>query len=419
MRVSLPLCLLFLGSMILFSCEKPVLDENGTLPTDNLGLEYTDTLTVSTFTVLEDTLRSDELAINVLGSMADPVFGKTHASLYTEFTLPVNNLTFGDAPALDSIVLALHLSGSYGNITTPQTFIVYRMHEEMNIDSAYFSDRTFALEPEVGRITIAPNVTDSVTVDSVKRGPQLRIKLNNSLGQDLLNQAGGSHLVNNAAFQAYFNGLYILPDTNSPGSGMVYIDLASSDTRLSLYYNDTVTNFFVTSASESVNHFVHNYSGSVVAGYLDSTSAAGDTLSFAQSLSGVKTKVFVPYIKNLGNIAINKAEMVFTAVGDTIPFANPGKLIANGVGPNGSNALLLDQLVTAGYLGGGKLTEGGQVKYKLNLARYYQGLIEGDADAGVYIFPTPPSRIADRVVLAGGNHSQYKVKLNLTYTKLD
>ncbi|MDX2001548.1 MAG: DUF4270 family protein [Chitinophagales bacterium] len=421
MRISSLSALFFLGSIVFFSCNKPVLDDDGTSPTDNLGLAFTDTLTVQAFTVLEDTLRSDGLAVNVIGSLDDPIFGTTHASVYTEFTLPVNNLDLGDTLVLDSIVLCMRYAGFYGDSTSAQTFIVKRMTEEMNVDSLYSSNRYFTAPDEVGRLSnFVANTTDSLLVDSAKTGPQLRIKLDNSLGQDLLNQSGSGNFADNAAFQAYFNGLYIMPDTTNAGNNVLYFDLRTAESGLFLYYNDTVIRFPISSLSETVNNYKHNYTGSTVAQYLDTTGGANDSLIFVQGLSGVKTRIFVPYIRNLGNIAINRAELEFTVVSsDSGTYKNPGRLIANGVGENGENTLLPDQLISTDYLGGAKTSSNGTVKYKLNLARYYQSLVEGGEDSGIHVFPTPPNRIGDRAVLGGGNHSQYRLKLNLTYTKIE
>lgn len=415
----------------MFSCNKPVLNENATLPSNSLGVEFTDTLTLKTYTVREDSLKTDGLAINLLGFVDEPVFGRNAASIYAQFSLPVDNINLGSNLTVDSVVLSLQYAGSYGRFNLPVNLNVYRITDRLYADSAYYSGRTFGTQTTVlGSLTnYAPNITDSVAHtfphDTSNHAPQMRIRLDNSFGQDILNQSGSSNVTDNDAFLNYFGGLYIAPDTTKPGTGMLYFDLGASESKLSIYYNDTVVNFYIDSRAETVTHFKHNYAGSSVAGVLNSSNPNGDNLVFAQSMAGVKGKVFVPYIKNLGNIAINKAELEMTVVSDNGNYDNPYQLIANGIDSLGANALLPDQLISDSYFGGYKTseTDGGTdvVRYKINLARYYQGLVNGKVDTGVYVFPTPPNREADRVVLGGGTYAnpKYRMKLNLTYTKIN
>ena len=434
MRFSLPLYLLFLG-VILFSCNKPVLNENGTLPANSLGVVFTDTLTVRSYTYTEDTLRGDNQSVSILGSMDDATFGKSYAGVYAQFALPVNNLNLGTNLRPDSVILSLKYLGYYGKLSVPMNIKVYRMTERIYVDSTYNTARTFAAPTLVGSLTnYVPNMIDSVynhyKADTLGHPPLMKISLDKgvTLGEDLLAQSGSSNVVDNNAWLNYFGGLYITVDTGNAGGSIVYLDMRSTETQMKIYYKgdnsvDTVISFYSTpSSAQIVNHYKHNYANSSVGSVLGSTNPDGDSLTFAQAMAGVKCKLFVPYIKNINNgkIAINKAELMLTAVSDNSNYADPLQITANGVTSAGTDTILFDQRIGASYFGGFQLVESVQgiskTRYRIDLAHYYQGVVQGNTDSGIFIYPTPSQRIADRVAFGGGTHSRYKVKLNLTYT---
>ena len=71
---------------------------------------------LTTFTIKEDSIKSDDLSSSLLGSYVDPVFGKTNASFLTQFVASSNQLDFGSNPIADSIVLSMTYSGYYGKV---------------------------------------------------------------------------------------------------------------------------------------------------------------------------------------------------------------------------------------------------------------------------------------------------------------
>ena len=110
------------------SCKKPESSIGSELiPGDEvLALNQVDTVSFSMFTILADSLRSDELSANLLGSYMDPELGPTGASIYTHLLLDGQNVTFDEANiTLDSVVLSLDYLGFYGDLSE-QTFCSIR-----------------------------------------------------------------------------------------------------------------------------------------------------------------------------------------------------------------------------------------------------------------------------------------------------
>src|SRR5574343_3312 len=128
--------------LISTSCKKKetslgndVLDPNSLLNSTQV-----DTFELTTFTIAEDSLISDNPAYGVLGSYNDPKFGKVDASFYTQFILSGTSPNFGDISTItvDSMMLGLQYVDFYGELS-PQTVEVYQMTEDIYLDSTYYS----------------------------------------------------------------------------------------------------------------------------------------------------------------------------------------------------------------------------------------------------------------------------------------
>ncbi|MGI8893536.1 MAG: DUF4270 family protein, partial [Bacteroidia bacterium] len=202
---------------LLFACTKEA---------DVIGLELqpqseilnavvVDTLTLITYPLKEDSIRTDGRVMlfnNLLGSYSDPVFGPTNASFYSQFRLTSSNITFGDSPQVDSIVLSLAYAGYYGDTTTSQTISVYKMTEGIHRDTNYYSTAEFAIDNNpVGTLTFQPKPNTNVLLDTTSVAPHIRVKLDNSFGDEILN-AGSANLANNDVWIQFLPGLYIKTD---------------------------------------------------------------------------------------------------------------------------------------------------------------------------------------------------------------
>ncbi|MBL4655505.1 MAG: DUF4270 family protein, partial [Bacteroidia bacterium] len=198
--------------VFLSSCDKEDIVGSEVHPSSvNLDLKIDTTIRVDAFTIREDSLRTDELSRNLIGSYNDPVFGQSVASIYTQFRLTSSNLTFGDNPTLDSIVLVLDYSGFYGDASAAMNIEVYEVTEDFYKDSTYYSNKKLSYDvTEDGKKTFIPNQLDEEKVDGNNTEKHLRIRLNNSLGQKLLDELGSNNLADNEAFSEFFKGLHII-----------------------------------------------------------------------------------------------------------------------------------------------------------------------------------------------------------------
>ena len=133
----------FLSGIFLFSaCNKAdsTLGLNALDPSDLLNATQVDTFMLETYTVVEDSVITDNPAFSLLGSYNDPQFGTFDASFYTQLRLSGINPNFGDISTItvDSIVLGLEYAGYYGKFNQ-QTIEVYQLTESIDLDSTYYA----------------------------------------------------------------------------------------------------------------------------------------------------------------------------------------------------------------------------------------------------------------------------------------
>lgn len=384
---------------------------------------YVDTFSVTSYTVKVDSLRSDGLSQNLLGSYVDPVFGKSTASFYTQFSLPVVGVNFGNPSELvvDSIILSLDHELFYGK-NDAQNFRVFEVTKNILEDSALlYSNQN--IEYNTTSIGDLNNYTPALA------DTQMRIPLNSFWARKFLD-APATTYSDNTAFKNYFKGLYVSVNNASQPSGegaIYYFNLLSDLSKLTLYYKNVSTtatftqDFVITNNEARVNHFTHDYTGTPVAAQFTNSSSGQDFI-YVQSMAGVKSKVLFTGLKNFldqndNSILINKAEVVLPVDESNTGFSDyppHEKLILLAADSLGNQNLIIDQLEGSAYYGG--IYDKSAKEYRFNIARHISLLSANNLpDFGFYIVAGAGAVNANRTVLKGGNN----IKLQITYTKIE
>lgn len=435
--------LLLLAVVSLLGCNKTTYIGVDILPgTDDVGAIYTDTFTLFTNTILEDSVLASSTSNNAAGAIYDPVFGKSYASLFTQFLLSTNDVNLGDPDTLyiDSVVLTMAYGGYYGYKDVPQTFNVYRLTEDMDPkpEGGYYSNKSFSVDPNVlGRKEFfVPNFTDSVTVLNLRLPPHMRIRLSDRFGQELLEQSGGFNFSNDTAFKDYFKGICVAPDTASTpySANVIYFNLTSLYSGLHLYWHtptrDSLTyDFPIGSAEIRSEYFKHNHAGTTMGQHLSTSVSDNDSLVFVQGLGGVKTRITIPAIDSLKDVVINKAEIVLTqkidpSKTDSI-FKTPPQIVCVTADSSGKDITIPDNLQFFPNPGGvkiSKVTLGREsyAQYRFSVATQLQQIVSGiTEDRGLFLIIYKRSESADRIMAGGNNRTDnLKMKLDLVYTPI-
>lgn len=414
------------GTLCIQACDEPDLVGANIQPAkDKISLAIDTTLKIISYTVIEDSLRSDDVSASLIGSYKDGVFGISTASVFTQCRLSSNNASFGTNPVLDSIVLSLVYDGFYGDTSFEQSFKVFELTEDIYKDSSYTSNRVFGYDQnEIASSDFYPSPKDSVSVEGANKTPHLRIKLSDNLGQKLLDQSGSSNLANNDAFLAFFKGLYITPanvSQNVDVGAILYFNLLSALSKLTLYYHNSTDfslafDFLINDYCARINHFTHDYSGVAVETQLNSPdSINGYNTVYVQAMAGVKSKILIPDIMNLaesGKIAINKAELIVELSQGTFgPYPQPDKMLVLKVDSLGKNDFLLDQFESH-YNG---KYQSSSYSYRFNITRHIQSILSGEKDYGMYLLPYGTVTSANRAIIEGNQN----MKLYITYTRVN
>jgi len=431
---------LFLITALLFTtCKK----ENNALgleiqpPGDKLNVFSTDTTSVIAYSQIVDSVKTDETSVSLLGSILDPVFGKSTASFFTQLRLSQSAVSFGTNPVLDSLILSLKYKGYYGDTNAVMTVRVFELAEQIQIDSQYYSQQSVAVkETLLGQKTFTPDFTNDMILGGDTLAPHLRVNLG-TLTSELANKlfnAPADSMANNGSFLNYFYGLYVTAEPANSDGVIIYLDLLSSLSEMTLYYhNDTEDSlsfeYLINSNCARFGNYSHDYSlGSPAfkTQAIDKDTTLGKSICYVQALGGVKTFVRFPSIKNYysnGKIAVNEARLFLSCYESDPGLEVASTLVLVKRKAEGGYTITNDQLDGADYFGGyyDKDNHG----YWFRITSTIQELMRSsDPDYGLEIYVSGGAVNAQRVLLNGTSPQlpsapEDRMKLIITYTTLN
>jgi len=429
--------LIFFLIISLSSCYKPAGQIGDQIQPDQSKLKvfYSDTTTVYAYSVAEDSVRSDELSRNELGSIVDPVFGETKASFYTQFVLSSLEQDFGTNPVMDSLFLYLYYDGGfYGDTATQLTAHVYKMTEDIFIDTVYYSNINKSYDPtDYANYSFYPKPYDSIVVEGDTLPPILRINLseNPALGEYLLS-AQSTDLASNEAFQNYFKGLYVTCDQVSSNGSILYFNLLTTLSRIIIHYHNDEEdslfyNYLIMGGAARVNKYEHNFSNASAAfkqQVVDGDTALGAQQYYIQGIGGVKSVIRFPNIyewSKLGNVAVNEAKLILGGAENPPYDGAPSRVIVVQIKEDGSYNVLQDNIELGDNFGG--IYKSSVNEYQFRVTQYIQDLISNpdEPNYGLYLFVYGSSINPQRFIFTGNDpvsDTISKIRLEMVYTDL-
>ncbi len=457
----------FLGFIaLLFSCTKIITADIGAgliPPVDGV---------VTKDTVLEVVSKNsgyDTVAVgisddHVLGYVNDAVFGVTKASVNFQIAPTVSPLSFGiprDSVVLDSTVLCLSYKNVWGDSTQDLRLHVYTIDPEeiFKGDSAYKNTISFEKAQEITEFGAASVILPSTLndVDTTKNYDepttnQIRIRLNNSFGQQLINYDSATVYQTDSTFYNVLRGLIVEPEQT--GHSLVIVNLMDTTTHLSLYYHsidrkDTLTRRFspnqLTSASS--NTISRNYQGTQIPSYIASANT-NDDLIFMQTSPGTYATLKIPGVLKLPNIIVHRAEILMYEVPDGDSYLTPPNLFLAAYSQDSMRRFAVPYDITFTSNAITNLTQFGVYPktqpgstahyYSFDVSRYVQSIVTKDsalndlilyAPYNQYIYPIQTTVYSvpiaspslntvgiGRIRLGGGSNNQYKMRLHIVYS---
>lgn len=420
---------LFAFFLILFftqGCKRPDTGIGSEILPDSdfLGAFQTDTVTIVPTVEVEDSIRTNNLSSAMLGRFTDPRIGHSvQASIYTQLRLSTTAPTFPSNLVIDSVVMALVYSGDYYGTLLDQKFHVYELADDLNIDSAYYSNQRkhvmFEDLVKPGFETFKPNPQGIVVVGTDTVIPQLRIHLKDEFGYHLL-QASESDLSSNDNFLQYLKGIYITPYQTNSG-GVFNFDMVDSDSKLNVYYHYEDDNgedisarydFSINSETSYFTEMFQNYNNSLLAPLATGGTVSGDVLSYVQAGGGIRTRVDLPFLSNFNdfdNVSMNRVQLI-------VPFEDDPKLPAQSSmflvykDSEGEYRLLPDQ--TFGTISG--TADFSADHYIFNITLYIQRILTGEITSeGLYLISRTAGVSVNRSILHGPHYSADNIDENM------
>lgn len=416
--------IIFLASIAVFmsSCgEEPNFVGRDLLPPgEDINLVVDSSSLIQAYTATAKPINTTSNSSYLLGSINSPVFGFSESKIVTQIGL-ASTLTFGTAPVLDSLFITLKVSGYYGDSLYTQRLNVHEITENIKTDSSYFSNSS--VEGQYSPFIIG-------TTEFMAKDTLIKISVTDQNFIYKFLTAPDSTFLTSTKLKEVFKGLYFTcepkPET---GGAIMYIDLSSVNSKMTLYYTEGVTlsKSYAMSFTGSVNAFNifnNSYENSPPLANLNNPDSQ-DTVLFLTAMAGLNVHLKFPELsswKEKGAISIIKAELTIGV--DDLAFEwNSSKLYPQSlflfyINEQGNYSYLYDYNINQNGFGGTYLS--GEKAYKFNIAHHLQSYITGKIENfELVIIPTQSNATASRVILksplATGKN---RLKLKVIYTQL-
>ncbi len=316
-------------SAFFFSCDDPKDIGFDLSNSGNITPYYSDTLKVTTSTVLSDSAINANQNYVLAGMAQDPVFGGIKANAYvqpalTTYTDQVTGLpkiaefTKKDNTVADSVLLWLfNPSTLYIGDTLPKTeYSVYRLKKSLTPGKYYnFNEPSEYESTPIFTFSINLATFKNKTGDSTRN---YSVKMPIAIANELLTLANTDAGKDNAKFNEAFKGFAIVPSANAKA---VYgFNVGPGMSTIGLYYHatgeTTSTAYFFDFSGTRYSGIDFNRAGTKVAdlkkGSDEISSDKTGGLTYIQSSSGIGTKIKLDGLKNMtGNYTVNKATLEF------------------------------------------------------------------------------------------------------------
>lgn len=254
--------LVLAGVIFLYSCDKDYNVIGGDIISDNNFVFTKYTSNVIAYTQKTGPIQSNNLPVNALGIIDNPVFGKTTANFATQLALATANPTIGEAPEIGDVYLTIPY---FSRVTTTNAdgSHVYKLDSIYGVDKAkiklsiyesghpinslsgsgesqlYFTNQNSDFDnAKVGSSLndaadsaqngefffdnkeFSETTKDLAGNDVVTRTPPgMRLKLNSDFFKNKILNAPAGSLATNDVFLNYFKGLYFKVENATGSSG--------------------------------------------------------------------------------------------------------------------------------------------------------------------------------------------------------
>ena len=423
---------------MLVACKKK--EDNLILPgqVDGTANPKTDSMSIVSYTIPDDSFITSTLPYQLLGVMNDPNMGVSAAKPYSELTITNLNPDFnqmGSNFTVDSAVLTIRYTSTsayYGDLSTAQTINVFKLTDAFPANADIYSSESLAFETApIGTYNGTFNLNDSVFIQSgnaqVKIAPSLKIKLTSAFANELFSAPAGTYK-DDASFKSFLKGI-VLSSSSSPTSGdggIVALTLDDPLSQITLYYhnaNDTNEyNLSMESSRNFANYEIRNQSSSITNQFANP--GTDFPTNYLQSMTGSKVAVELNGLNDLYDISsqiiIHKAELIVNPQAGSFnsSYPLPQRLLVLQPDDNGQSIAIPD-LFTGKFDGNLRADN----SYALNVTEFIQFQINQGRNQQtvrniLHIVIPNRNPIAPSRMILDANKGTYKMALSVVYSEL-
>lgn len=423
---------LFLGIIPIFILAIIISCENETSPlgeellpdSDKIQYHIDSSLTFSGSVFKKEPFNTLDLEYYSLGKLNDEYFGILKGEYLGQF-LPSKYDPTILYQLIDSAVIYIRIDTTYGSTLINPSFEVFELLSEIDENSDHLSDAD---------ISDFYSPIDAINTRSYLSGDTLlALNLSDSFIQKLIS-VDDSIYKTPSSFLTAFNGVAIAPSPSS-ASRILYANINSNNTKLVLYYRDTIefvnevtgyeyftlndTTFNYTfSDGHRFAKYSTDYSSSIVNNYLTNPDNENDDLLFIQGLEGVSSKItftnIEPWILEDSSYSILRAELTVPVLKDDNfeSFPPPSNLFFYYNYDSDSTLFQVEDYSQGTMFDGSYNKE--ENNYHFNISKHLLRILQEDiADSCLNFSIAKMSSFPHRVILK----SSENIKLNVTYTK--
>ncbi len=424
-----------LGTLLMvIGCQDPISVGGELLENERIEVLLKDYNNFNSTTLLNDSIVTKSANRNntsiILGAIKDDIFGQSAANAI--ITLRRSN--FPDSLLdgnirIDSLVLIFEYGTNlYGSTKANQTLKVYDLNQHIVSADSFYSNSVISTKSLLADDKKSINTQDSLEIinhangDTIKVKSQLRIRLNDDLGRDLISDR--NTLKSDTNLTRVLKGLMVKAEIDNLEDSKTY-ELALATSRLSLFISKDDTTKYTINLLPNIafNTFTHTRDNAAVNTFVGNQ-LLGDSLVFLHGGGYLTTRIQFNDLDSLEDLSINLVELQITANENILNkdiFPNIPRIWALRKDEDGRRVLIEDMGV------GGALVDvfDGRIRriqdsnvYKLNITNHLKRSIrDKNYNSDIYLVVETESFNMRKSVLYGAKHSLYPMKIKITHTK--
>jgi hypothetical protein len=286
------------------------------------SLHFVDSITINSYTIKIDSLRTSGYGTVLIGQYHDNVFGSVHSRSFFTVGLPLNKTLASREAVYDSLhLIMIYNNYSVGDTTAVFTMKAHRLTQKLKPrdDGSLYNTSSIPFDiAEFGSISFVPRPHGTDTV---------KMKLDDNFGNELflLLDNKDEKVATSESFLNYFKGLIIDYDTTD--IAVLGFKVGESTLLMRLYYH--YFDFQVIKKNMdfpvAFSNIQFNQISSLNPSFIPPETqteklpaSESDNHTFIQAGTGISTKVEFPYLRNLrqlyDHVKILKADLVFEPV---------------------------------------------------------------------------------------------------------